>query len=314
MKRALIFTEQDYQNDAVDLLETVRQIYGEEPYRTYALVMNADGKDLMSLFDAVIRLSDSNIRDYDLTAAADIIAGLHSRYKFDSILMPASPRGRMLAPRVAMRLKTGIVADVTEIYRTEDRLELVRPAYSGRIMAGITVTGDGPVMMTVRSGVFTYEQKKAVHTEIIEADELPYRRGGINLLGCEEKIIEYDIRDSGVLISGGGGISGDFDSLKPLAQALGGQVSASRAIVDKGIVPRSIQVGQSGKTVSPGLYFAVGINGAIQHVEGLKNVDYIISVNTNRNAPICSLSDIVVEGDASTFITKLTNKIMEETS
>jgi len=94
-----------------------------------------------------------------------------------------------------------------------------------------------------------------------------------------------------------------------LATLLHGEVSASRAIVDKGIVSRAIQVGQSGKTVSPSLYIALGIHGAIQHIEGLKDVDFIISVNTNKNAPICSISDIVVEGDALTFIHRLVEKI-----
>jgi len=112
-----------------------------------------------------------------------------------------------------------------------------------------------------------------------------------------------------VLVSGGGGVIGQFHHLERLACKLGGQVSASRKIVDHGIAPRSIQVGQSGKRVSPKLYIALGINGAVQHVEGLKQVGSIISVNLDRNAPICSLSDIVVEGDAVTFIEKLVKMI-----
>jgi electron transfer flavoprotein alpha subunit len=94
-----------------------------------------------------------------------------------------------------------------------------------------------------------------------------------------------------------------------LAETLGGTVSASRKLVDQGIAPRNIQVGQSGKIVSPKLYIALGINGAIQHVEGLRDIETIISVNTSAKAPICSLSDIVVEGDAKDFIEKLLLKI-----
>nr|MDA3941003.1 FAD-binding protein [Spirochaetia bacterium] len=112
-----------------------------------------------------------------------------------------------------------------------------------------------------------------------------------------------------VLISGGGGITGGIPQLYSLAEELNGKVSASRRIVDQGLAPRNIQVGHSGKTVSPRLYMALGINGAMQHVEGLRNVESIISVNTARNAPICSLSDIVVEGDAREFVESLTTRI-----
>lgn len=109
----------------------------------------------------------------------------------------------------------------------------------------------------------------------------------------------------------GGGTARSFHKLESLADVLDGQVSASRKIIDKGIVSRSVQVGQSGKTVRPKLYMALGISGAIQHVEGLKNVENIIAVNTNRSAPICSLSDIVVEGDASEFIDKMVQRIRD---
>ena len=118
-----------------------------------------------------------------------------------------------------------------------------------------------------------------------------------------------DIRESRILVSGGGGMAGSFDSLKPLAQALGAQVSASRRLVDSGIAPRRIQVGQSGKTVNCELYIAIGIYGAFQHVIGIKKVKYLITVNRNRLAPISSLADIAVEGDTVEFIEKMTARL-----
>jgi electron transfer flavoprotein alpha subunit len=312
MKRTLIYIEPESVQNAVDLLGTVRQIYRDEPYETFALVINGDSSSLSGKFNVILEVTDENISDFDQIAVADMLVHMHQKYGFSSILIQATQWGRMLAPRVAMMLDTGIVADVTEISHSDEGLELVRPAYSGRIMAGIKIKGDGPVMMTVRPGIFSYAATNSVMTRDIEAEKLTYRNGGIRQLQKKKKTIEYDISDSNILISGGGGISNDFEALEPLAQALGGQVSASRAIVDKGIVSRNFQVGQSGKTVSPGLYIALGINGAIQHVEGLKNVNYIISVNTNKDAPICSLSDIVVEGDAVTFIKELIKKIKME--
>lgn len=312
MKRALIYIEHEHMKDGVDLIEVANKIHGVESCETYALIINADSNALLGKFDVVIKVQDEAIKNYDQMAIADVVAGLHREHGFDSIIVPGTQQGRMLAPRVAMQVKTGLVADVTEIHRCDPKVQLVRPAYGGRMMACIEITGNGPVMLTVRPGVFSYEGPESKETKVIKPQGLIYRSGGIRQIRKEEKVVEYDIRESDVLVSGGGGVSNNFGALESLAHALRGQVSASRAIVDKGLAPRSVQVGQSGKTISPNLYIALGIHGAIQHVVGINDADYIISVNTNANAPICSLSDIVVEGDAVTFIDKLLQKINEE--
>ncbi|MCG8683684.1 MAG: electron transfer flavoprotein subunit alpha/FixB family protein [Desulfobacterales bacterium] len=312
MNRALIYLDGESPEDAFELLDAASRMYGDESYESYGFLLNGDEARFLGHFDHLLRIQDPNLKPYDLKAVCRAIGTLHEKYGFHSILMSASPRERMLAPRVAMRLETGLVADVTEIRRTTDKLELIRPAYSGRVMAAIEVTGPGPVMLTVRSGVFNDGRTGIKTTTIVNLGSLVPESGGIRLLEAREKPKDYDIRESDVLISGGGGIAGEFEVLKDLARVLGGHVSASRAVVDQGIADRSIQVGQSGKTVSPKLYMALGINGAIQHVEGLKDVDTVISVNTNGNAPICSLSDIVVEGDAHAFTMKLLKKIQRE--
>ncbi|MDA3846272.1 MAG: FAD-binding protein [Vallitaleaceae bacterium] len=159
--------------------------------------------------------------------------------------------------------------------------------------------------------MFSYEVVMLKETEKIDYHPEKIRKSSLKLLDTCKKVERYDITDSEVLISGGGGTIKDFGKLELLADALHGQVSASRKIIDQGIATRGIQVGQSGKTVNPKLYIALGINGAIQHIEGLKNVEHIISVNTNRDAPICSLSDLVVEGDAFEFIDKIVLKIKQ---
>jgi electron transfer flavoprotein alpha subunit len=133
----------------------------------------------------------------------------------------------------------------------------------------------------------------------------------LNRISVTPKQQTYDIRESSVLVSGGGGIEKSFAKVERLAQLLGGQASASRKLVDAGIAPRSIQVGQSGKTVNPDLYIALGINGAIQHIEGIKQAKHIISVNINKDAPLSSISDIVVEGDADRFLDLLIRRIQQ---
>lgn len=309
MKKSLIYLDKENYENSIDLLEVVRQIYGEDKNETYGISVNHCCLKAEGAFDKLIQVSEDEIFEHDPMIVTDIMEELHQQYEFDCILIPATQFGRMLAPRLAMRLKVGLVADVTAIHHHNGVIEMVRPAFSGKIMAKIIKKGDGPYMMSVRQNVFAYNHERLKDTQIITFQPVRQRNSGLKLINKKVKVQSCDIRDSKVLVSGGGGTSRNFKKLELLAKELNGQVSASRKIIDKGIAPREIQVGQSGKTVNPKLYIALGINGAIQHIEGLKKVDHIISVNTNKSAPICSLSDLVVEGDALEFIDKLVEKI-----
>ena len=310
MKKSLIYLDKENYKNSIDLLEVARQIYGEANYETYAVSINQVCSEAKGKFDFVINVLNDQLKNYDLMTLANIMEELYLIHEFDSILIPATYLGRMLAPRLAMRLHVGLVADVTAIHHNEGVLEMVRPAFSGKIMAGIVNKGRIPIMMSVRQNVFSYTCEYFKETQKIDFTPTLGESSKIKLLETREKEKSQDIRDSEVLVSGGGGILHSFEHLSLLAHALNAEVAASRKIIDSGIAPRSVQVGQSGKTVSPRLYIALGIYGSLQHIEGLKNIESIISVNTNKNAPICSLSDIVVEGDAVEFIEKLVDKIM----
>lgn len=309
MKKCLIFLDSEQIQNSIELLEVASQMYPSEHWESYGAAINYSPLEAHGFFDFIIKVHDQNIKQYNVKAITDVIADIHKQFDFDVILIPATWCGRMLAPRLSIRLHTGLTADVTEIRHKDDIVEMVRPVFSNRLLAGIVNKSNGPVMMSVRQNVFQYNQNKDKQTRIIEFDYQADAQVGIRQVSVSEKSQSYDIRESNILVSGGGGVEKDFYRLEALAEVLKGNVAASRRIVDKGIAPRSIQVGQSGKTVSPMLYIALGIYGAIQHVEGLKNVAYIISVNTNTSAPICSLSDIVVEGDALMFVDLLTERI-----
>ncbi|EMS72655.1 electron transfer flavoprotein subunit alpha/FixB family protein [Ruminiclostridium cellobioparum] len=311
MKKCLIFLDSEQIQNSIELLEVARQMYPDEHWESYGVAINYSPLEAHGFFDFIIQVNAQNIKQYNVKEITNAISDIHKQYNFDVILIPATWCGRILAPRLAVRLQTGLTADVTEIRHKENNIEMVRPVFSNRLMAGIVNKSNGPVMMSVRQNVFKYTQNKNKQTQLVEFDYLSYEKAGIRQVRVYEKPQSYDIRESSILVSGGGGVGKDFYRLEALAEVLKGHVAASRRIVDKGIAPRSIQVGQSGKTVSPKLYIALGIYGAIQHVEGLKNVDCIISVNTNINAPICSLSDIVVEGDALLFVDLLTERILE---
>jgi len=311
MNRSLIyFDEEDFQN-SIDLLEVVDQIYKDSEYETYAICFNHDDGVIDGKFDYLISIQNEDIKNYDIQNITNCIEELHHIYEFDSILIPATYLGRMLAPRLSMRLNVGLVADVTAIEHNNGQVEMVRPAFSGKIFAGIVNRNCKTIMMSIRPNVFVYTTEFYKKTEKIQFKPTTVKPTKIKLLETKEKEKIKDIRESEVLVSGGGGVIGDFKHLYLLADELNGMVSASRSIVDSGIAPRSIQVGQSGKTVSPKLYIALGIYGSLQHIEGLKNVKNIISVNINKDAPICSLADIVVQGDAIEFIDKMVEKINE---
>ncbi len=310
MKRCMIYIDPENIKSAMDLREVARRIYGDA-CETIAVSVNQTYGEVKGAFDQFIHVEEEKVFQSDAMMVTDVLEELHETYAFDCILIPATHQGRMLAPRLAMRLHVGLVADVTDIQYQGDQLEMIRPAFSGKIMAAIKQMGEGPLMMSVRPNVFQYEDAREKETKIIAFKPRKVRDQGLKLLETKEKPQTYDIRDSEVLISGGGGMLKQFDQLSTLADYLGGHVSASRKVIDKGVASRRIQVGQSGKTVSPKLYIALGINGAIQHVEGLKNVEHIISVNTNKDAPICSLSDLVVEGDALEFVERITEKIRQ---
>ncbi|MCL2373607.1 MAG: electron transfer flavoprotein subunit alpha/FixB family protein, partial [Defluviitaleaceae bacterium] len=228
-------------------------------------------------------------------------------HNFDTILLPTTMNGMAIAPRIAIRLNTGLTADVTDVADGQ----LIRPAFDGKILAGIVnKEGVRPLMATIRTGAFEYNPRMTKNARIIEHVFNKYIESGLQLTEAREKPPSKDIRLSRVLIAGGGGIAKDFYKLEGLAKALNGQVAASRRLVDAGLARRKIQVGQSGKTVSPELYIAFGIHGALQHVEGLKNVKHLIVVNTDKYAPIRYMANIIVEGDAITFLELLIGRIM----
>jgi electron transfer flavoprotein alpha subunit len=309
MIRCLIYIDPTETESSLDLIEAARQLHGEA-FEVTGVLCSALDQTLPSVFDRLVLVTYAASGAIDPAQVADTMQALHWRDRFQSILIPATPFGRMLAPRLAMLLGTGLVADITQIRRKDGAVEVIRPAYSGSLMACIRYVGDGPMMMSVRPNVFR-DMVKAERSMRIETLQSRTNGAGVERIETRPKQISYDIRESGVLVSAGGGAAKSFAKIERLAELLGGKASASRKLVDAGIAPRSIQVGQSGKTVSPELYIALGINGAIQHIEGIKHAKHIISVNINKDAPLSSLSDIVVEGDADRFLDQLIRRIQQ---
>jgi len=210
--------------------------------------------------------------------------------------------GRSLLPRVAAKILTGLTADCTELAIDGDSklLQQTRPAFGGNIMATILCRHHRPQMATVRHKVMTAAEKIDGHAGKIVELSYPVPRPKIEVLEfVPEKTETVNLADADFIISGGRGLKDpkNFALIEELAKALGGAVGASRAAVDAGWIPYSHQVGQTGKTVNPTIYFACGISGAIQHLAGMKSSDVIVAINSDPNAPIFDVAHFGVVGD-----------------
>lgn len=232
------------------------------------------------------------------------------------VLYGATSIGRDLAPRVSARVHTGLTADCTklEIDPETKLLLMTRPAFGGNIMATIVCKQHRPQMATVRPGVMQALPKDETRTGEVEMFKVDFVPEDMNIKIREvvkSKNAKVDITESKVLVSGGRGIGSPeyFDVLKELADELDGLVTSSRANVDAGWIGRERQVGQTGKTVRPDLYMACGISGAIQHLAGMEDSEFIVAINKDTNAPIFGVADLGVVGDLHKIIPILIEKI-----
>lgn len=307
MEKFLIYLEKGNIESSLELLEVAKLISNNKACKIYSLGINLDEKVIDSEIDIEINVHDDFINLYSAKSISNILYNAHTKYDFDYILISSTTMGRMIAPRLSMKLKTGLVADITDI-KIEDDLIIVRPAFDGNILAGIKCKTK-PAMMTVKKNVFTRSIELIKNTEYIDVFNDEMNPIKIETIGVYQKEISKDIAKSKRLVSGGGGISNHYDSLYELAQLLNAEVSASRVVVDQGIASKSQQVGQTGTIVSPDLYMAIGIHGTMHHLEGMHKSKFIIAVNTNKYAPMCMVADVVVQDDAYKFVTKLIERM-----
>ncbi len=248
-----------------------------------------------------------------------ILTRLVQEHRPEIVLAGATAIGRSFIPGVATTLDAGLTADCTSlsIRESDGALLQTRPAFGGNIMATIECPRSRPQMATVRPKVMKALEKdnsregKIVNVEPLQ-DELASKIKVQDSVVAEQGNV--NIQESDILISGGRGLESEkgFELIRQLAEALGADVSASRAVVDAGWIPYPHQVGQTGKTVAPKLYVACGISGAVQHVAGMQSAETIVAINRDKNAPIFDVADFGIVGDISEVIPKLINKIEEQ--
>ena len=306
MFKSLIVIDNDFVDYSIDLIEVASRLAGTEETVIYGLGINLAHKEIAG-FDTLICVDCPTIQMKDSRMITDIIEDVQQSYQFDSIIVLATQFGRMVAPRLAMRLKVGLVADITDIEIKEDERRLIRPAYSGNMLASI-ICDTSPIMFSVHPNVFKWDQERK-QPEVVHFPTSKMKASSIEVLSVVADNQSQDIREAEVIVAAGAGFTPDLSQLNEVAEKLNGLIAVSKPLVEQNRATREIQIGQSGKTVSPKLYLALGIYGSMQHIEGLKNVDDIISVNLDEGAPLNYLANIVVIGDAAEFIEKLKAKI-----
>ena len=280
--------------------------------------------------DKVIVVDNPELETYRTEPYAQALAAVINEYKPEIMLVGATAIGRDLGPTVSARVATGLTADCTVLEigdfpinpvgnqeQKHNQLLMTRPAFGGNTIATIACPDNRPQMATVRPGVM---QKiapiKGAKAEIIEFNPgfTPNNRY-VEIMDIVKEVKNTaNIMDAKILVSGGRGVGSkeNFKLLEDLAEVLGGTVSCSRAVVENGWLPVDLQVGQTGKTVRPQIYFAIGISGAIQHVAGMEDSDLIIAINKDEDAPIFDVADYGLVGDLNKIVPALTKALKEE--
>jgi electron transfer flavoprotein alpha subunit len=256
---------------------------------------------------------DPTLETFRLTPYADLLSKVVTDNPPQAVLAGHSTRGRELLGAVAADFDASLLTDCLELALAGGKLVATRPAYDGKVLAQVRSTTDGVQFATLRNGAFdpceTDTNASGAITSVAVMrleDEIQTK-----ITAFEASAAEVDLTSAPVIIAGGRGMGSPdgFATLQELADALGGAVGASRAAVDAGWIPYAHQIGQTGKDVSPDLYIAVGISGAIQHVSGMRNAKTIVAINKDPNAPIFELASFGVEGDLFEIVPELTRII-----
>ena len=322
-KNVYVFVEQRegvIQNVGLELLGKARELADALNEKVYAMLL---GHDLTTQAqeciaygaDTVLRVDAPELATYVTEPYAQAIYQIIRDNKPSIVLIGATTIGRDLGPRLSARVETGLTADCTGLEISEDRdLLMTRPAFGGNLMATIICKEHRPQMSTVRPGVMRMGQrddnrKGTIEDVKINFDKSKFRVRVLETVKQTKNLV--DITEAHVLISGGRGVGNaeGFDMLRAMANTIGAEVSASRAMVDAGVLGHERQVGQTGKTVRPDLYFAMGISGAIQHLAGMEESEYIIAINKDIFAPIFNVADLGIVGDVRKIVPLLTEKL-----
>ena len=322
-KDVYVFIEQrdgKIQNVAFELLGEARALADKLNEKVVAVLLGHNIEALAADCiaygaDRVIVVDAPELAVYTTEPYAQAIHQIVEDKKPSIVLFGATTIGRDLGPRLSARVGTGLTADCTALEISEDRdLMMTRPAFGGNLMATIVCKEHRPQMSTVRPGVMRMRDRDEARKGEVEKVDIKFQPEKFRVRVVEtvkESKNLVDITEAKVLVSGGRGVGNaeGFDKLRELAAEMDAEVSSSRAMVDAGVMSHDRQVGQTGKTVRPDVYFALGISGAIQHLAGMEDSEMIIAINKDKFAPIFSVADLGIVGDVHKIIPLLTERL-----
>ena len=315
----LVFAESsgtEFRKSAFEAVTEGRRLADLSKTEVHALCIGHRVKDRASSLgkfgaDKVSVADDESLNLFQPDFYRQIALDLTKKIHPSVILLPATSTGKDLAPRLAIHLNTVVAADCTELEIRDDEFIATRPAYAGKVLLKVKMKGN-PNVATLRPNVFTAKERAPPVSPSVES--LSFQKPTTRMTVREfvtHGAKKQDLTEAGVIVSGGRGMGGpeNYKILEELASVLGGVVGASRASVDAGWRPHSDQVGQTGRTVSPTLYIACGISGAIQHRVGMINSKVIVAINKDPEAPIFGFADYGIIGDVFEVVPALTQEM-----
>jgi electron transfer flavoprotein alpha subunit len=296
-----------------EVVTAARTLADERGGAVHALVVGAAGIDVSSVgaygAEEIIQLQSDDLALYQSDAYGAVIAEHCQNGDFEVVLVAGTAMGKDLGPRIAARLSCPLAADVTAISGSGD-FTVDRPVYSGKAVYTLKINSP-QVVISVRPNVFTAAENPKEPTQSSSSPEVPEIRARTSEIKAPDTA-KLDVAEASVVVSGGRGLKEPehFSLVEDLAAAFGNAaVGASRAVVDAGWRSHAEQVGQTGKTVSPELYIAVGISGAVQHLAGMKTSGVIVAINKDKDAPIFKVADYGIVGDLFEVMPKLTEEV-----
>ncbi|GAW93113.1 electron transfer flavoprotein subunit alpha/FixB family protein [Calderihabitans maritimus] len=316
-----VFAEQrngELKKVVFELLSEGRKIADQLGQELWAILLGKEVKGLVEKLapygaDKVLVADDEKLEKYSTGTYTKVISDLIREHQPFAFFLGNTAMGKDLAPRVAERVGTGLSSDCTGIELVDGNLHFVRPIYAGKAFAKTVCPEARPVMATIRPNVFPVSEPDAARQA--EVVEVPVQVGMEDLKAIVKEVVKQasgrvELTEADIIVSGGRGMKGpeNFKILEELADVLGAAVGASRAAVDAGWREHQYQVGQTGKTVSPSLYIACGISGAIQHLAGMSSSKVIVAINKDPEANIFKVADYGIVGDLFEIVPLLTEE------
>lgn len=260
----------------------------------------------------VTHLKNTDLANYSVSAYSKLLLEFAQETDANLIMFANTAMGKDLAPYLAIKLNAAIATDCVELSTSDDKISVTKPVYAGKALTKVEFNSE-KVILTLRPNVFTIGDISDTNAEVVvnEVSDLNFSNKVTDVSKASGTL---DVAEASIVVSGGRGLKApeNFGMIEELASLLGAATGASRAAVDAGWRPHSHQVGQTGKTVSPNLYIAVGISGAIQHLAGMRSSKYIVAINKDKDAPIFGVADYGIAGDAFEVVPALIEELKKD--